>query len=241
MLAPINLTEETYSAPLASVQLTKESATQPDGSVVRTQPPLKHPGAHLLGTDKVGRDVLVRAIKSVRTGIIVGGTGNLLALPFAILLGIIAGYAGKWIDDAIVFIYTLVESVPSILLVAAVMQVVTAWEATWQATSAAPREAIVTANLRLLCLVSVLGLIGWVGLCRLLRGETFKLAKMEYILAARTLGVSVPRILFRHVVPNVTHIVLISLILGFSGGVLAEAVLSYVGIGVDPSMASWAT
>jgi len=238
LLRGMNKKEKTYSAPLATHQLTKETAVDEAGLVTRVQPRLAYPRAHLLGTDKVGRDVLVLAIKSIRTGVIVGGTGVLLALPFAIFFGVVAGYFGKRVDDLIVYLFTVLGSIPSILLIAAIMQIVAAWEATWQAggRDIAP---IVSANLRLLFLVGVLGLTGWVGLCRLLRGETMKLAQMDYVRAARALGVRTHVILMRHIVPNLTHIVLITLILGFSGGVLAEAVLSFVGIGVDPSMASW--
>lgn len=230
--------EETYSAPLATLQLTPETVLDEEGRVHRIRPPLKYPRQHLLGTDKVGRDVFVRSIKSIRTAIIVGGTSILVAIPFAILFGVVAGYFGRWVDDIIVYFYTTLGSIPSILLIAAVMQVITVWEATWQAAGLAT-EPIVSANMRLLLLVVVLGLTGWVGLCRLLRGETFKLARMDYVRAAVALGVRTPVILVRHIVPNLSHIVLITLILGFSSGVLAEAVLSYIGLGVDPTMASW--
>jgi peptide/nickel transport system permease protein len=85
----------------------------------------------------------------------------------------------------------------------------------------------------------ILGITGWIGLCRLLRGETLKLREMDYVQAATALGVGSWRIIIRHILPNVMHIVLISVVLDFSGLVLAEAVLSYVGVGVDPAMISW--
>ena len=92
------------------------------------------------------------------------------------------------------------------------------------------------ADMRLLFLCVILGMTGWIGLCRLLRGETLKLRELEYVQAATALGVSNRAILFRHILPNVMHIVLIAVVLDFSGLVLAEAVLSYIGIGVDPAM-----
>jgi peptide/nickel transport system permease protein len=95
------------------------------------------------------------------------------------------------------------------------------------------------ADLRLLFLCLILGITSWTGLCRLLRAETFKLREMEYIQAAEAFGVSKFKILMRHVMPNFMHIVIISVVLDFSGLVLAEAVLSYINIGVDPSMNSW--
>jgi peptide/nickel transport system permease protein len=84
-----------------------------------------------------------------------------------------------------------------------------------------------------------MGITSWTGLCRLIRGETLKLRELEYVQAALSFGVNRLRILSRHIVPNLMHIVLISFILRFSGLVLAEAVLAYIGIGVDPSMESW--
>jgi len=105
----------------------------------------------------------------------------------------------------------------------------------WFATAAA------RADVRLLCLCLILGVTGWTSLCRLLRGEALKLREMEYIQAAQAFGVSSFRILTRHIVPNVMHIVLISVVMDFSALVLAEAVLSYIGVGVDPTMISFGT
>ena len=95
------------------------------------------------------------------------------------------------------------------------------------------------ADLRLLFLCLILGITSWTGLCRYLRAESLKLREIDYVEAARALGVSKSTIMFRHLLPNVMHIVLITVVLDFSGLVLAEAVLSYVQIGVDPTMNSW--
>src|SRR6185503_16237011 len=97
------------------------------------------------------------------------------------------------------------------------------------------------ADLRLLFLCVILGITSWTGLARLLRGEALKLREMEYIQAAHAFGVSHWRILTRHLLPNVMHIVLIAVVMDFSGLVLAEAVLSYVGVGVDPTTISFGT
>jgi len=93
--------------------------------------------------------------------------------------------------------------------------------------------------MRLLFLCIILGITSWTGLCRILRGETLKLREAEYVLASRALGAGSFSILRRHILPNLMHIVMIAIVLDFSGLVLAEAVLSYVGVGVDPSMISW--
>ncbi len=193
---------------------------------------------HVFGTDKVGQDVLYLALKSIRTGLIIGTVTTLVTLPLALLFGIAAGYFRGWVDDVIQYIYTVLSSIPSVLLIAAavlIMQVTIDTHPQWFETAAA------RADLRLVFLCLILGVTSWTGLCRLLRGETLKLREMEYIQAAQAFGVSSLRILVRHILPNVMHIVLISLVMDFSALVLAEAVLSYVGVGVDPSMNSFGT
>ncbi len=193
---------------------------------------------HVLGTDKVGQDVLYLALKSIRTGLVIGTVTTLVMLPFALLLGIAAGYLRGWVDDVIQYVYTVLSSIPSVLLIAAavlMMQVAIETHPEWFETSAA------RADLRLLFLCLILGVTSWTGLCRLLRGETLKLRELEYIQAAQAFGVSSLRIMTRHILPNVMHIVLISVVMDFSSLVLAEAVLSYVGVGVDPSTMSFGT
>ena len=186
---------------------------------------------HVLGTDQVGQDVLYRSLKGCRVGLVVGTLTTLIATPLAILFGIMAGYLGGRTDDIIQYLYTTLDSIPSILLIAAAMLIVT--------TRVEVQQAAVASDTRLLWLCVVLGIGSWTGLCRLLRGETLKVRENEYVEAAEAFGVNRIEIMFRHLLPNVMHIVLISIILRFSGLVLAEAVLAYVGIGVDPSMESW--
>ncbi len=195
-------------------------------------------GYHVLGTDKVGQDVLYLTLKSIRTGLLLGTLTTLIMLPAAIFLGILAGYLGGWVDDLIQYLYTTLNSIPGVLLIAAavlMMQVVIDTHPTWFATAAERADA------RLIALCAILGITSWTGLCRLLRGETLKLRELDYVQAARALGVSHWRILTRHILPNVMHIVLIAIVMDFSGLVLAEAVLSYVGIGVDPNTISFGT
>ncbi|MDR1994433.1 ABC transporter permease [Azonexus sp.] len=193
---------------------------------------------HVFGTDKVGQDVLYQILKSVRTALIIGLVTTLVMLPLAVLLGIVAGYFRGWVDDLIQYLYTVLNSIPSVLLIAAavlMMQVVIDTHPQWFATAAE------RADLRLLALCFILGIMSWTSLCRLLRGETLKLRELEYIQAAQAFGVSSWRIILRHILPNLMHIVIISLVMDFSSLVLAEAVLSYVGVGVDPSMTSFGT
>jgi peptide/nickel transport system permease protein len=193
---------------------------------------------HVLGTDKVGQDVLYLSLKSIRTGLVIGTVTTLVTLPLALFLGVAAGYFRGWVDDVIQYLYTVLSSIPGVLLIAAAvltMQVVIDIHPTWFDTAAS------RADLRLVSLCLILGMTSWTGLCRLLRGETLKLRELDYIMAAQSFGVSSLRILTRHIIPNLMHIIIISLVMDFSGLVLSEAVLSYVGVGVDPSMISFGT
>ena len=191
---------------------------------------------HVFGTDKVGQDVLYQSLKSIRTGLIIGTLTTLVMLPLAIAMGIAAGYFRGKVDDVIQYIYTTLNSIPGVLLIAAAVLML-------QVYMNNNPENFVTiaerADMRLLFLCIILGVTSWTGLCRILRAETLKLRETEYVLAARALGVSKFAILRRHILPNLMHLVMISIVLDFSGLVLAEAVLSYVGVGVDPSMISW--
>jgi len=194
------------------------------------------PHYHVLGTDKVGQDVLYLALKSVRTGLLIGTLTTLVMLPLALGLGIAAGYFGGRVDDAIQYLYTTLNSIPGVLLIAASVLVV-------QVQIEARPELFDTyaarSDVRLLALCTILGVTGWTGLARLLRGEALKLRELEFVQAARAFGVGHGRILLRHLLPNVMHLVLITVAIDFSGLVLAEAVLSYVGVGVDPAMISF--
>lgn len=193
---------------------------------------------HVLGTDKVGQDVLYQALKSVRTGLVIGTLTTLVMLPFALAFGIMAGYLRGWVDDVVQYFYTTLSSIPGVLLIAGAVLTMQVW------IENRPELFTTTeirADARLLILCIILGVTSWTGLCRLLRGEALKLREMEYIQAAQAFGVSQWRIMSRHLLPNVMHIVLIAVVMDFSGLVLAEAVLSYVGVGVDPSMISFGT
>jgi peptide/nickel transport system permease protein len=191
---------------------------------------------HVLGTDKVGQDVFYQALKSVRTGLLIGTLTTLVMLPFAIALGIMAGYFRGWVDDVIQYLYTTLNSIPGVLLIAAAILML---EVYMTNNAEAFTSVEQRADMRLLFLCMILGIMSWTGLCRLLRGEALKLREIDYVYAAQAFGVGNTTIMLRHVLPNVMHIVMISIVIDFSGLVLAEAVLAYINIGVDPSMASW--
>ena len=191
---------------------------------------------HVFGTDKVGADVLYQTLKSIRTGLLIGTLTTFVTLPLALILGLAAGYFRGWVDDLIQYLYTTLNSIPHVLLIAAAILLTQVYMAKHEEAFA---SLALRADLRLLFLCLILGLTNWTGLCRLLRAETLKLRELDYVQAARALGVRDRGILLRHILPNVFHIVLISVVLDFSGLVLAEAVLSYINIGVDPTTESW--
>jgi peptide/nickel transport system permease protein len=200
-LFPLNFQERSYSAPL-------ESAEFYGGA------PLRHPGRHLLGTDKIGRDVLHQTLRGARVALLIGGLTSLIAISLALLLGVSAGYLGGRFDDVVFFVMSTLASMPSLLLLIALI--------------AALGHGTVQ-----VCIA--LGVTSWVGMCRLSRAETLKLRELDYVKAARALGVSDFRILVRHILPNLMHLVIITFALMFSGLVLAEAVLSWLGIGLQGS------
>ena len=194
------------------------------------------PKYHVLGTDKVGQDVLYLSLKSIRTGLVIGTLTTLVMLPFALWLGVMAGYFKGWVDDLIQYVYTTLNSIPDVLLIAAAVLMMQMYMDINKETFASITER---ADFRLFWLCVILGITSWTGLCRLLRGETLKLTEVDYVQAAQAFGVSHWKIMSRHILPNVMHIVLITVTLQFSSLVLAEAVLAYVGVGVDPTMHSW--
>jgi peptide/nickel transport system permease protein len=198
---PANFQERSYSAPLAAVEFYGGA-------------PLAHPGHHPLGTDILGRDTLHQVLQGARVALLVGGLTSLLAIPLALLFGVSAGYVGGRLDGAVFFVMSVVASIPSVLLLVALIMVL--GKGTLQVCVA-------------------LGLTGWVGFCRISRGETFKLRELDYVQAARALGIAEPRIVLTHIVPNLTHLVVITFALMFSGLVLSEAILAWLGLGIDGS------
>lgn len=191
---------------------------------------------HVFGTDLTGNDVLYQALKSIRTAFVIGTLATVATLPLAVGLGILAGYFRGWVDELIQYLYTVLSSVPNVLLIAACVLMVQVFIDQHPEVFETGAER---ADIKLFLLCAVLGLTGWAGLCRLLRAETLKLRELEYVQAAKAFGVGELRIMRRHVFPNVAHLMLIVTVLDFSALILYEAVLSYVGVGVDPSMHSF--
>lgn len=191
---------------------------------------------HVLGTDLGGTDVAYQSLKGIRTGVLLGTLSTLIMLPIAVTLGVMAGYFKGWVDDLVQYLYTTLSSIPGILLIAAsvlLFQVYIDLNPDFFSIGMEKADA------RFIALCFILGVTSWSTLCRLIRAETLKISQLGYVQAAHAFGVSHSRILMRHILPNVVHIILITFVLDFSALVLAEAVLSYIGVGIDPSMGSW--
>lgn len=191
---------------------------------------------HVLGTDKVGVDVLYASFKSIRTGLVIGTVTTLVTLPFAILFGTLAGYMRGWVDDVIQYIYTTLSSIPGVLLIAAAVLTLDAVISRHDNFFSLMAQR---SDMRTLILCVILGLTSWTVLCRILRAETLKLREQDFVLVSKIMGANTLQIIWRHIIPNLAHIIIITIALDFSALVLAEAVLSYVGVGVDPSTYSW--
>jgi peptide/nickel transport system permease protein len=199
----------------------------------RNQPPsLSHP----LGTNFAGRDNLKQLIQGTRIAFEIGLLTSIIVVPLGFTLGALAGYFGGKLDGAIVYLFSVVASVPDILLIVSI---------TYVTRAAVERSAAMQSITRyidagLLAICVGMGFTGWVGLCRIIRGEYLKHRERQYVLAARALGASNASIMFRHILPNVSHLVIINFSLRFPGFILIEVVLSYLGIGIA-NEPSWGT
>jgi peptide/nickel transport system permease protein len=183
-------------------------------------PSYSAPGAEfLLGTDIFGRDVFTKVIHGTQVAMSVGLISSLIAIPIGVTLGAVAGYFGGKVDELIVWFYTTFSSIPSIMLLMSIAFVL--------------GKGITTVYI-------ALGLTSWVGLCRLIRGEVLKHKNREYVQAAGAIGASHKRKLFKHILPNVTHIVIINTSLQFQVAIKSEVILSYLGLGVS-GQPSWGT
>jgi peptide/nickel transport system permease protein len=191
---------------------------------------------HVLGTDLSGNDVLYKTMKGIRTGVLLGTLATLIMLPIAVSLGISAGYFKGWVDDIVQYIYTTLSSIPGVLLIAASVLL---FQVYIDLNPDIFEVGLEKADAKFLALCFILGVTSWASLCRLVRAETLKISQLDYVQAAHAFGVSSFQIITRHILPNITHIILITFVLDFSALVLAEAVLSYIGVGIDPAMASW--
>ena len=174
---------------------------------------------HYFGTDIFGRSVLLKVIRGTQVAMSVGVAASIIAIPIGVLLGALAGYFGGWIDDFVTWLYTTFSSVPNIMLLISITLIL---------------------GKGIFAVYIALGATSWVTLCRLIRGEVMKHKEREYVQAAGAIGGGHFRKLFRHILPNVSHIIIINTSMQFQIAIKSEVILSYLGLGVQGEP-SWGT
>jgi ABC-type dipeptide/oligopeptide/nickel transport system permease subunit len=180
---------------------------------------LQRPSAqHWLGTDIQGRDIWSRLVFGARVSLTVGLISQGIALALGVTLGLVAGFYGKWVDEIVMRLADVTLAFPTLLLLIAMV------------AALQPSEAVVFATI---------GIVGWAGMARIVRGQVLVVRQLEYIQAIRALGAGDLRIMTQHVLPNVIAPVVIAATLGVAGAIMAEAALSFLGLGVPPPAPSW--
>lgn len=190
-----------------------------DPNAIDLRNALQAPSAsHWFGTDAQGRDVWARLLYGARVSLIVGLASQTLSLALGVFLGLVAGYRGQWTDEIIMRLADVTLAFPSLLLLIAM-------------------AAAFTPSLTVVCIV--IGVVGWAGMARLVRGQVLVVRELDYVQAMRAIGAGGTRIVWRHILPNVIAPVVIAATLGIAGAIMAEAALSFLGLGVQPPTASW--
>lgn len=195
---------------------------------------LKYKFRTFLGSDESGRSVAVRAFYSIKIAFQVGLVASLMAVAIGTILGGLAGFFGSWVDASIMWLVSVLSSVPYLVLLAVLIYIVRGnqYFSNWFDN---PQER---PGLALVPVYAAFGLTFWIGTCRVIRGEVMKIKELEYVQAATAIGLGRIRILFKHVIPNTTHIMFINFSLIFIGAIKSEVILSFLGLGVQ-GQPSW--
>ncbi len=179
---------------------------------------------HLLGTDEQGRDQFSRLVYGGRISLFIGLVGVVISFPLGMLVGGIAGYFGGWVDAALMRIVEVLMTIPSIYLLIALAAVI---DPSWSSTQ------------RFLLIVVITSFVSWAGLARVIRGQVLSIKEREYIQAARAMGGQPLYIILRHVLPQTATYIIISATLSIPSFIIAESVLSLIGLGIQPPDPSW--
>ncbi len=200
--------------------------------------------AHWAGTDELGRDVFTRMLLGARISLLVGLTGAVVSLTIGVTLGMLAGYLGGWVDSLLMRLVDLLYSLPRLIFVIVIMAGVNAGLDSWAESISdslawlmEPDEVVSYA--RILLLFVCLGAVEWMTMARIVRGQVLVLREQPFIQASRALGQSNRRILVRHLLPNLAGVIIVYLTLTIPVIILEESFLSYLGLGVQPPLASW--
>ncbi|MCI7643629.1 MAG: ABC transporter permease, partial [Lentisphaeria bacterium] len=194
---------------------------------------------HWLGTDYVGRDVFWRAVAGSSTALKVGLIASLISAIVGLTLGSIGGYFGGKIDAVVVWLFTVFAAMPTLLFILAFALLFNkGFLSPEMAAFLESAGKILNADLGMLAIYLAIGLTGWVTICRVVRGETMKLRNANYIMAAQVSGVAPLKIIIRHIVPNLFHLIIIYFTLRFAYAIMTEVIVSYLGLGVQKAP-SW--
>ena len=187
---------------------------------------------HPLGTDELGRDVLLRLLEGGRVSLAIGTAAALAAAALGTIIGLAAGYLGGWTDRVLMRMTDGVTALPllPLLIVLAALDL---------AKLGVPRNLVQSEQISLFRIVVLATLVGWTTVARLVRGATLVTRSQDFVRAARSLGAAVPHILLRHILPNIVGPLIVATALSVGDIILLESVLSFLGLGIQPPMASW--